>query len=175
LGGAGHDVGAGGGLGLGRLGSQGDVAERPGVVDVHGDARRLGLRPGLVAVDIELGVAHLDWPDDANDAALAKSGAHHAEHVAALVRGGLVREHVGEPERVGGSAPGERDVREVGGNLLQRSAVLGSVGDHQVVSLAGVVADRGRGVLDDESAIGDGHLNVGPLLLDGVDPLDDRL
>ncbi len=76
------------------------------------------------AVDIGLAVADFDRSGYADLLALGQLGSQHTINVTALFRGGRVGVHVGHAEGVDIRPPGKRDGREVGGDILDRRAVL---------------------------------------------------
>ena len=71
--------------------------------------------------------------------------------------------------------PREGGVGEVGSDLLDQAAVLGAVGDDQVVAGLGVVAQGHARVLNDEGARRDGDLAEQPRGLHAVQGVDDGL
>ena len=161
-------------MSLGGFGSQRHVTERADVVDVDG-ARPAGERAVVETVHVQLGVAHLDGTDHADDTGLGQGRGQDSHHITALVGGGGVGGDVGLSEGVGGGAPREGGVGEVPGDLLEGSTVLGTVGDHQVIAFFGVPADRRGCVLDYEGSVGDGHLRARVLRHDHVHRVHDAL
>ena len=161
-------------MSLGGFGSQRHVTERADVVDVDG-ARPAGERAVVETVHVQLGVAHLDGTDHADDTGLGQGRGQDSHHITALVGGGGVGGDVGLSEGVGGGAPREGGVGEVPGDLLEGSTVLGTVGDHQVIAFFGVPADRRGCVLDYEGSVGDGQLGAGLLGGDHVHRVHDAL
>ena len=141
-------------MGLRGLGGQCHIRERHDVVHVHRHTLILGGRTGHEPVHVQLGVTDLDRTDHTNGPGGGHGGRHGPHHITALIRRRRVRRHVVQTERVARGTPGERGVREVRCHLGQEPAVLRTVGDHQVVTVLGVVAHRGGRVVHDERSVG---------------------
>ena len=105
---------------------------------------------------------------------LLRAAAHHPHHVTALIGGGLVGRDVGQAESVRGGAPGKGGAGKILGDLFEGAPILGTVRQNKIVAFLGIIANRGRGVGHDESAVGDGKID-GSILFDGVDAVDDAL
>ena len=169
LGGAGQDIRSVGDVRGRSLSRKRHITERLDVVDVHLDVRVHRSDTGCETIDVELRVADLDRADNANHARLVERSSDGAVDETALIGTHGVGKDVIETEVVGRCSPRKRHVRIVGGDLLERTAVLRAVSDHQIEAIFGVAADCGRCVLDDEGPVGDVHVDFSRHIGDAVD------
>ena len=140
-------------MSLGCLGCQSHIAERACVDHIHTHIAVLRLCAVLEAVYEQLGIPYFNRADDADRVALGQHCCHCAEHIAALVGSCRVGVDIVQAEGVQGGAPGEGGVGIIRGYLLQRTAVLRAVSDHEIEAFIGVGPDLCGGLFHDESAV----------------------
>ena len=157
--GAGQDVSVVGQVCLGSFGSQSHVTKRTRVGDVHLSSSA-SEGTGLESIDVGDSVAGLDGPDHTDDSRLGEGRSDPTVDVTTFVGCRRIREDVVEALRVSGSPPGERHVREVRGDLHQGRTELGAMGDHHIMSVLGIAANRSSRILDDEGAVRDRQVDV---------------
>ena len=158
LSGPGQHIGTIGHMALSRLGSQRHITERLDVVHIDRHTRILSRRTRHEPVHIQLGVTNLDRTDHTDHTALGHGRCHRTHRITTLIRSSRVRRHVVQTERVTRRTPRKRRIGEIRSDLLQRPPVLRPMGDHQVIAILGIPADRRSRISHDERPIGHIHL-----------------
>jgi len=142
-------------VGVGGLRCQGDIREGSDVVYVHINIRVCRFRACLETINVQFGIPGLNGSDHTENLAFRQSGGQNAVHISALFRAGLIGKDVIDPlvfKGIHRRPPGKGGVGEVGRDLLQRRPILGTVGDHQIIALRGIIPDGRCGVINDEHA-----------------------
>ena len=136
------------------------IAEGLRVHHIHIHARILSARARHETVHEQLRVTHLDGTHNADHTSLRQRRRHRPEHKTTLIGRRRIRKHIRQTERIRSRTPRERGIREVRSDLLQRTAVLRTMSDHQIKPRLRVLTDRHRSILHNERPVGDLHLQL---------------